>query len=108
MTRHQVEVTDVQVEEELPKMETMPVPAVFNEQLTQEILETVNKLLSTGMFHLYARVGRVKVKVKTIYFNAHDRNYLDLIPIDENDDVRVCALWNTEFTCFVGVRNWLW
>lgn len=106
--RNEVEVTDVQVSEELPKFETHPVVAIPSEQLTPEILDTLNKLLTTGMFHLYARVGRVKVKVKSVYFNSHDSNYLDLLPVDETNDVRVCALWNTEFTCFVGVRNWLW
>jgi len=108
-----MEIREEQIVENLPKLDTVETPVAFLEgpgqgHVSQDILDDMNKLLSTGLFHVYVKVGHVTVKVRALYLNEHDHNYVDLMVADELEAIKISMLWSVGLVAYVGPRRWLW
>jgi len=102
-----------QISEEIPNMETSEVAIALSDgpgqgHVDKEVLDSINELLKTGMFHIFAKLGIVTVKVRALYLNTFDHNYVDLLIADELEDVKISMLWSVKLVAYVGHRRWLW
>jgi len=102
-----------QISGEIAKLETSEVAIALSDgpgqgHVDKEVLDTINELLKTGMFHIFAKMGIVTVKVRGLYLNPHDHNYVDLMIADELEDIKISMLWSVKLVAYVGHRRWLW
>lgn len=68
----------------------------------------LNELLTRPSFHIFVKIARVYVKVKTIAIDPHDSQYLVLTVVDDKQDIEINVPWNIEFSTYLGVRKFIW
>ena len=68
----------------------------------------INRLLATGQFHLFIKIGRVFVKIREVHLNEVNTEYLTVLIDDEKDSVWVTVPWYLEYQAYFGKRKFLW
>lgn len=83
-----------------PRTATVQEMAVFFEQ--------ENALLAQGSKHLFVKIGHVRLKIRAIYVNQADPEYLSLLIDDEKDEVCLIVPRYWRFEVAYGNQRFLW
>lgn len=88
----------------------IPVPGIGKPTVQEmaSFFEQENRLLTCGSKHLFVKIGHVRLKIRAMYVNQANPEYLSLLIDDEKDEVCLIVPAYWRFEVAYGNQKFLW
>lgn len=88
----------------------LPVPGIGKPTVQEmaSFFEQENRLLTCGSKHLFVKIGHVRLKIRAMYVNQANPEYLSLLIDDEKDEVCLIVPAYWRFEVAYGNQKFLW